>query len=77
MIKIENTQTDDNSNKKSKKLDVDIFNPITFQKLNLSVCDNTSINIYTPIVMSEKQKEIYKNLVEEGYDPFDLSDKIL
>ena len=27
------------------------------------------------MVLSERQEEIYKNLVDDGYDPFDLSDK--
>ena len=75
IIKIENTEEDEDNNQKSKKLNVNVFSPITLEKLNLSVCDNTTIDLYTPLVLSEKQEEIYKNLVDDGYDPFDLSDK--
>ena len=75
IIKIENAEEDEDNNQKSKKLNVNVFSPITLEKLNLSVCDNTTIDLYTPLVLSEKQEEIYKNLVDDGYDPFDLSDK--
>ena len=53
----------------------EIFHPRTFQKLNLSLCDNTSVSVYVPMALNEEQEEIYNQLVEQGYDPFDLYDK--
>ena len=53
----------------------EIFHPRTFQKLNLSLCDNTTVSVYVPMALNEEQEEIYNQLVEQGYDPFDLNDK--
>ena len=53
----------------------EVFHPRTFQKLNLSLCDNTTVNVYVPMTLNEEQEEIYKKLVDQGYDPFDLNDK--
>ena len=53
----------------------EVFHLRTFQKLNLSLCDNTTVNVYVPMTLNEEQEEIYKKLVEQGYDPFDLNDK--
>ena len=63
IIKIGSTQEDENNNEKRKNLDVNVFNPNTFEKLNLSVCDNTTIDLYTPLVLPKKHEEIYKNLI--------------
>ena len=64
----------DNKNK-NINLNVDVYNPITHEKLNLSICENTNANIYVPLPMSSEKSKIYKNLIDDGYQPFDLSDK--
>ena len=66
-------ENDDNN--RNKNLDIDVYNPITHKKLNLSICDNTTVDLYVPLNMSQKQSIIYKNLVDDGYEPFDLYDK--
>ena len=75
IIKLEQKDGDNVDNTKNKFLDIDVYNPITYQKLNLSVCDNTTLDLYVPLVMSEENEKIYKDLVNDGYEPFDLSDK--
>ena len=53
-----------------KNMQFEVFNPFTFQKLHLSVCDNTTIDLYVPLILSEE----YKSVINQGYDPFDLND---
>ena len=53
----------------------EIFHPLTFEKLNLSLCDNTTYDVYVPIILDEKQEEIYNQLIDQGYNPLDLHDK--
>ena len=66
-------ENDDNN--RNANLDINVYHPITLQKLNLSICDNTTLDLYVPLVMSSEQSKIYENLVDDGYDPFDLYDK--
>ena len=75
IIKLDKKEGSDENSAKSKYLEVDVYDPITFQKLNLSVCDNTTVDLYVPLEMSEKQEEIYTNLIDEGYEPLNLRDK--
>ena len=58
-----------------KNMQFEVFNPFTFHKLNLSVCDNTTIDLYVPLILSEEKEEEYKSVINQGYDPFDLNDK--
>jgi len=37
-----------------KSLQYEVYDPHNKTKLNLSICSNTSIDIYTPIILSEK-----------------------
>ena len=54
----------------------EVHHPKTFQKLNLSCCQNTtSIDIYVPLVLNENLNKIYNNIINKGYNPYDLNDK--
>ena len=57
-----------------KSLQYEIFNLETKEKLNLSVCD-ANINIFYPINLDEKQKDLYENLNKLGYDMFDINNE--
>ena len=58
-----------------KSIQYEVYHPYTYQKLNLSICDNTSINIAIPIEIDDNIKQLYNNLEEEGYNLFDLNSK--
>ena len=58
-----------------KYVQYEVYNPITFDKLDLSVCENTQIDIYLPLNLSEEAENLYKDLMEQGYDPFNINDK--
>ena len=52
-----------------------IFHPITREKLNLSYCENTTVDVYVPFELTEEQESLYNNLIDQGYDPMDLNDR--
>ena len=54
-------------------LQYEIYEPYNKTKLNLSICSNTSIDIYTPVILSEELQTLYENLKEQGYDLFDIN----
>ena len=41
--------------------------------MNLSICENTTIGIYIPVVLSEKLQNLYNELKDLGYDLFDIN----
>ena len=58
-----------------KHVQYEVYNPITFDKLDLSICENTQISLYIPLNLTESTEELYKNLMEQGYDPLNINDK--
>ena len=50
----------------------EVYDPYTHKQLNLSVCN--SINVYVPLNLSQDHN-VYQNILDQGYDPFDLGDK--
>ena len=57
-----------------KNINFEIYEPYNKTKLNLSICDTTSINLYVPILLSEENKQVYEQMKESGYNMFDLND---
>ena len=55
--------------------DYAIFNPITYEKLDLSICKNVTLNLYKQFELSEEKEKYYNELIEQGYNPFDKNDK--
>ena len=53
----------------------EVYNPFNYEKLDLSVCENTTIDLYVPLQLSEELEKICENFAEQGYNPFDLGDK--
>ena len=57
-----------------KKVNFEVYEPYNKTKLNLSFCDDTPINLYIPIELSQENKQIYEKMKEAGYDMFDIND---
>ena len=51
----------------------EIYEPYNKTKLNLTICSNTTIETYTPILLSEKLQKLYVELKDLGYDLFDIN----
>ena len=58
-----------------KDIQYEIIDPNTHNKLDLSVCENNDINIYVPINLNEKEKQLYQEVNEQEYDLLDLNGK--
>ena len=64
-----------NSEPNDKDIDYEIFDPFSYEKLNMSICENTHIDLYVPLQLTEEEEKFYKEISEQGYDIFDLGDK--
>ena len=52
----------------------EVFHPFTYQPLNLSYCDNTTVEVLIPIELDEEVENIYNNLLNQGYNLLDPDD---
>ena len=50
----------------------EIYEPNNKTKLNLSICSNITFDIYTPVILSEKLKNLHEELKKMGYNLFDI-----
>ena len=57
-----------------RNVQYEVYDPITKKKLNLSICEKESIDIYIPINMEENLINLYKDLKKSGYDLFNIND---
>ena len=57
-----------------KNIQYEVYNPINYNKLNLSMCivKNLKLEMTIPIKLDEETKKLYNSLKEEDYDLFDL-----
>ena len=54
-------------------LQYEIYESINKTRLDLSVCQDIPIDIYVPLVLSEKLENLYNELKSLGYDLFDIN----
>ena len=52
------------------KVDYEIYSPKTKQKLELSLCENTKIDIYVPTSLDNYTYDLYNSANKYGYDIF-------
>jgi hypothetical protein len=71
ILKLENLSTDKNG----KSVQYEVYAPGQSQKLDLSVCSDTKINIIYPVILDEETKKLYEDLKSQGYDLFDKYNK--
>ena len=56
-----------------RSLQYEVYEPYNKTKLNLSICDNITIDIYIPVILSEKLQNLFEELKGMGYDLFDIN----
>ena len=56
-----------------RTLQYKVYEPYNKTKLDLSLCDNTTISIYVPLELSEELKDLYNQLKDKGYNLFDIN----
>ena len=54
-----------------RNIQYEIYHPVHKYKLNISICESTSISIYVPVNLPEEAKQKYEELEKQGYDLFD------
>ena len=52
-----------------------IFDPDTFEEIPLSICKDINIDLYVDTRMSQSVSSSIEEMVDQGYNPFDLNDK--
>ena len=51
----------------------EVYHPFNKSKLDLSLCGNNKINIYTPVELSDQLLNLYNELKNKGYDLFNIN----
>ena len=59
---------------KTTAVEYEVYNPYTRDKIDLSICSNTTIAVYSPITLNNQETSLYDNLNEQGYNLFDAND---
>ena len=57
-----------------RNIQYEVYHPITKQKLNLSVCEQDTVDLYIPVQLDEKTLQLYEDLKNSGYDLFNIED---
>ena len=57
-----------------RNVQYEVYHPITKKKLNLSICEAGTINLYIPVNITEDLIELYNDLKSNGYDLFNIDD---
>ena len=52
----------------------EVFNPYTLEKIDLSICDEMTINTYLPYSIPEEDLDLFIKLQELGYDLYNPND---
>ena len=52
----------------------EIYDPKTFEYIELDICEGIFINIYTPITLKESTDSLFQRMSNSGYDLFNLND---
>ena len=71
MIIIKFEKVSDISSERS--LQYEVYEPFNKTKLNLSICENITINIYILVILSGKTQNLFNELKDFGYDLFDIN----
>ena len=61
--------------KKERDIQYEVYSPIDYTPLNLSVCENEKVNLNIPIKLSDELLKLIQNILDQGYDPFDENGK--
>ena len=57
-----------------RNVQYEVYHPLTKEKLNLSLCNSSTIDLYIPITLDQKMINLYEDLQKNGYDLFDIND---
>ena len=52
----------------------EIYDPKTYDYINLEICEGIFINIYAPVTLEENTEILFKSMSDSGYNLFNLND---
>ena len=52
----------------------EIYDPKTYDYINLEICEGIFINIYSPVTLKENTELLFKSMSDSGYNLFNLND---
>ena len=58
-----------------KELQYEVYDPDNFTKIDLSICNESNVDLYIEMPISDELAKILKNIIDQGYNPFDINDK--
>ena len=58
-----------------RNLQFEVYESLNKTRLNLSICKDTPIDIYIPLIISDELNDLYNELKDLGYDLFNINDK--
>ena len=58
---------------KTTAVEYEVYNPYTKEKINLTICENSTIGIYAPVNLNSEESSLYDNLNSQGYDLYDVN----
>ena len=61
--------------KNERKIKYEVYNPLNYEELNISICQESKIELILSIELSDALKEIIQNILDQGYDPLDENGK--
>ena len=62
------------SNSTNIILKYEVYNPYTLEKIDLSICNDLTIKVYLPYSIPDNDLNLYKQLVQLGYDLYNPND---
>ena len=57
-----------------RTIQYEVYEPYNISRLDLSICNNMTINIYSSVTLSDGLLNLYDDLKNKGYDLFDIND---
>ena len=56
-----------------RSIQYEVYESINITRLNLSICNNVTIDIYTPVLLSEGLLKVYNDVKSMGFNLFDIN----
>ena len=60
--------------KKTTYVKYEVYHPTTYKQLNMSICKNLNIDIYTPVSLNQIDSLLFHSLSDSGYNLYNKSD---
>ena len=70
-FKFENIESTANE----REIQYEVYNPLTYEQLNLSICQDQKVTVTIRMELSDEIIELIQSILDQGYNPFDENDR--